>query len=433
MLFIIGLGLGDEKDVTVKGLEAIKSCERIYLEAYTSILTVPKETLEKFYGKDIVIADREMVESEADTILAGAENVNVAFLVVGDPYGATTHTDLVLRARELSIPVQSIHNASIMNAVGCCGLQLYNYGQTVSIVFFTENWRPDSFYDKIKQNRAIGLHTLCLLDIKVKEQSLENMARGRKIYEPPRYMTVSQACSQLLEIEEKRGENVYSKSTIAVGLARVGASDQMIVSGTLQELVDADLGGPLHSLVIAGTMHFLEAEIVKGFAVDKGSFESHAVTISFGDDTPAAQEPTPESSPRRIAPHHRTTSSIIGQGADDVATPTHHSHRSHHHSHHGHHPSNQSSSDHQPSRTGRRMGGAHAHKSSIVFGDDSPVVESPKTEAPTVDDTVANLIAPGPEDGSSSAGPELPGGGILAIGSPENSPKRNGRRHITPP
>jgi diphthine synthase len=63
----------------------------------------------------------------------------------------------------MGIQTKVIHNASIMNAVGCCGLQLYNYGQTVSIVFFTESWRPDSFYDKIKQNRDIGLHTLCLL------------------------------------------------------------------------------------------------------------------------------------------------------------------------------------------------------------------------------------------------------------------------------
>lgn len=45
MLYIIGLGLSDEKDITIKGLEAIKSCERIYLEAYTSILMVPKERL----------------------------------------------------------------------------------------------------------------------------------------------------------------------------------------------------------------------------------------------------------------------------------------------------------------------------------------------------------------------------------------------------
>ncbi|KAI8848177.1 tetrapyrrole methylase [Chytridium lagenaria] len=244
MLYIIGLGLGDEKDITVKGLEAVRSCERIYLEAYTSILT------------PIVIADRDMVEQEADKILEGADKINVAFLVVGDPYGATTHTDLVIRAQECNIPVSSIHNASIMNAVGCCGLQLYNYGQTVSIV-------PDSFYDKMKQNKDIGLHTLCLLDIKVKEQSIENMARGRKIYEPPRFMTVNQAVEQLLEIEELRGEKVCTPNTIAVGLARVGAPDQCIISGTLEDLLHADFGGPLHSLVIAGTMHFLEADLMR--------------------------------------------------------------------------------------------------------------------------------------------------------------------------
>ena len=76
---------------------------------------------------------------------------------------ATTHTDLELRARQRGIPVRVVHNASIMNAVGAAGLQLYRYGEAVSIVFFTETWRPDSFYDKIASNRRIGLHTLCLL------------------------------------------------------------------------------------------------------------------------------------------------------------------------------------------------------------------------------------------------------------------------------
>ncbi|KAJ3115100.1 diphthine synthase [Physocladia obscura] len=277
MLYIVGLGLGDEMDITVKGLAAVQSCARVYLEAYTSVLTVPKERLEKLYGRQVLIADREMVESDLNAILDQADIVNVAFLVVGDPYGATTHTDLVLRAKELNIPVTSIHNASIMNAVGCCGLQLYNYGQTISIVFFLDNWRPDSFYDKIRANRAIKLHTLCLLDIKVKEQSIENMARGRKIYEPPRFMTVNQAIEQLLEIEEKRDENVYSKHTIGVGLSRVGASDQKIVAGTLEELLDVDFGEPLHSLVLAGEMHFLEADILRTYAVNVDTFNKYAI------------------------------------------------------------------------------------------------------------------------------------------------------------
>lgn len=67
------------------------------------------------------------------------------------------------RAKQAGVKVNVVHNASIMNAIGCCGLSLYNFGATVSIVFFDGNWRPDSFYDKIKANKQLGLHTLCLL------------------------------------------------------------------------------------------------------------------------------------------------------------------------------------------------------------------------------------------------------------------------------
>jgi len=76
--------------------------------------------------------------------------------------------------------------------------------QAISIVFFTEMWRPDSFYDRILANRRQGLHTLCLLDIKVKEPTLESLVRGRKVYEPPRFMTVNIAVEQLLEVEDNR-------------------------------------------------------------------------------------------------------------------------------------------------------------------------------------------------------------------------------------
>lgn len=157
---------------------------------------------EAFYGKEVVVADRDMVEMDSDEILRDADKVDVAFLVVGDPFGcvfallprparsdpiieltdpgvrsATTHSDLLLRADALSIPYTVIHNVSVMNAVGALGLALYNYGQTVSIPFFTDSWRPDSWLERVRENLRLGLHTLCLLDIKVKEQSEENLAR----------------------------------------------------------------------------------------------------------------------------------------------------------------------------------------------------------------------------------------------------------------
>ncbi|EEA26432.1 diphthine synthase [Talaromyces marneffei ATCC 18224] len=275
MLYLVGLGLADEKDITVRGLEVVKSASRVYLEAYTSILLVEKEKLEAYYGRPVIVADRELVETGSDDILENAKEVDVAFLVVGDPFGATTHTDLVLRARELGIPTKSIPNASIMSAIGCTGLQLYNFGQTVSMVFFTETWKPSSYYDRVKENAQLGLHTLVLLDIKVKEQSLENMARGRKIYEPPRYMTVAQCASQMLETEEERQEGVYGPDSLAIGAARVGAPDQKLVAGTLKELTGVDMGKPLHSLVLLGKRaHDLEKDYIEQFAVDKETFNA---------------------------------------------------------------------------------------------------------------------------------------------------------------
>jgi len=57
-------------------------------------------------------------------MLEEAKTSLISFLVVGDPFGATTHTDLVLRAKQKGIECKVIHNASIMNAVGVCGLQV---------------------------------------------------------------------------------------------------------------------------------------------------------------------------------------------------------------------------------------------------------------------------------------------------------------------
>ncbi|CAE6526904.1 unnamed protein product [Rhizoctonia solani] len=296
MFYVIGLGLCDEKDITVRGLEAVRKCSRIYLEAYTSILLVDKGKLEDFYGKSIITAYRETVETESDEILRNAKEEDVALLVVGDPFGATTHTDMLLRARELGIPTTVIHNASIMNAVGACGLQLYNFaGQTVSLPFYTDSWKPDSWYDRVVENVEKGMHTLVLLDIKVREQSEENMARGRKIYEPPRYMNPVTAVSQIIESEAVRAASALSEeprthgylkpeSTLAIALSRVGSPDkQRIVCGTLwqlSELAEEDFGEPLFSVVIVGKrLHELEVQYSETWAVDKAEWRRVAKEV----------------------------------------------------------------------------------------------------------------------------------------------------------
>ncbi|KAG0453362.1 hypothetical protein HPP92_026026 [Vanilla planifolia] len=246
--------------------------QKVYIEAYTSILSFGLaydglSTMEKLYGKSIIIADREMVEEKVDDILIEASESDVAFLVVGDPFGATTHTDLVIRAKKLIVEVKVIHNASVMNAIGACGLQLYRYGETVSIPFFTETWRPYSFYEKIQRNREIGLHTLCLLDIRVKEPSIESLCRGKKCYEPPKFMTINVAIEQLLEVTEAHGASAYDENSRCVGLARLGCEDQIIVSGSMKDLLHFDFGPPLHCLVIVGELHPIEEEMMEFYKV----------------------------------------------------------------------------------------------------------------------------------------------------------------------
>lgn len=272
---IISLGLGDERDITVRGLEIVRKCERLYLEAYTAILGVDAERLSAFYGKEVTVADRTMVEQGSDSILKDADKVDIGFLVVGDAFAATTHHDLVLRAESKGIKVSVVHNASIMNAVACCGLQLYHFGQTISIPYFDGEWRPYSFYEKILVNYKAGLHTLCLLDIKVKEQSKENLAKAIEVYEPPRFMSVRESIIQLLECEENLKQGICTENAWAIGLARVGQENQRVVSGTLKELLDVDFGAPLHSLVLVGpTIHPLETEMFFLYHWDQANRET---------------------------------------------------------------------------------------------------------------------------------------------------------------
>ena len=156
-----------------------------------------------------------------------------------------------------------------MNAIGITGMQLYTFGHTVSIPFFTEKWRPYSFLDRILSNYNQNLHTLVLLDIRVKEISDENLLKGKKIYEPPTFMTVNIAISQIIEsIKHKKDLTLSNISDIkAIGVARIGAKDQIIKAGSLSTLENYDFGLPLHSLIIcAPKLHCIEDEMFDHFS-----------------------------------------------------------------------------------------------------------------------------------------------------------------------
>jgi diphthine methyl ester synthase len=152
---------------------------------------------------------------------------------------------------------------------------LYNFGQTTSMVFFTDSWRPSSFYDRLAENASLGLHSLILLDIKVKEPDLVALARtGKTIYEPPRFMSAAQCARQMLEVEQDRKAGVCAEDRLAVGVARVGSEEQVVKAGTLKELAEVDLGEPLHSVVLLGKRTYdLERQFLREYAVDGEAFD----------------------------------------------------------------------------------------------------------------------------------------------------------------
>ena len=249
MLTFIGLGLYDEKDISLNGLESIQSADLVYLEFYTSCLMgTTIEKMETFYGKPIILLSREDIEQNPSW-LSNALDKNVVFLTGGDTMASTTHVDLRIRANNIGIPTKLIHGSSITSAIfGLSGLQNYRFGKSVSIPFPYVSGRgnrvvTETPYDTIKFNSENGLHTLVFLDI--------NKDLG--------YMTVSEALELLLEIENKRKEGVMN-NRIAVGIARAGSNDVCVKADFAENFSSFDLGSPLQILIVPGKLHFIEAE-----------------------------------------------------------------------------------------------------------------------------------------------------------------------------
>lgn len=90
----------------MKALKAIRSCKEVYLEYYTSVMSTSNAELETFLGVKLIEADRDFCELEVDRLLervAKDKEGSYAFLVVGDAFCATTHSDLFLRAAQAGV------------------------------------------------------------------------------------------------------------------------------------------------------------------------------------------------------------------------------------------------------------------------------------------------------------------------------------------
>lgn len=247
-LVFVGLGLHDEKDISLSGLEETKSADAVFAELYTSLmedLTVRR--LSSLTAKKVIRVSRRMLEEEnGQEIIAAGQKGKAVLLVPGDPMIATTHVDLRIRAEKAGVRTRIVHGASIMSAaIGLSGLQNYKFGRSVTIPFGDGGTASETPYNVITRNRESGLHTLCFLDIRAEERL---------------YMSIKEALSTLFVVGKKRRGSAITSDTLAVGIARAGSKEPTVKAGSLNELLRYDFGSPPHTLIFPGKLHFMEAE-----------------------------------------------------------------------------------------------------------------------------------------------------------------------------
>jgi len=245
-LVFVGLGLHNEKGISLNGIEECKAADSVFLELYTSILSdFSKDRFERNIGRKVTLVSRSDLEEEnGAVIINAARKGKTVFLVPGDPLIATTHISLRIAAQKQGIRTHIIHGTSIISAViGSSGLQNYKFGKTVTVPF-PENF-SETPYKVIAQNKKMGLHTLCLLDIKKTEKI---------------FLGINEALVLLSNIEKKRAEGIVTSKTIAIGLARVGSQDSVLRADYVEGLLKQDFGNPPHCLIFPGQLHFIEAE-----------------------------------------------------------------------------------------------------------------------------------------------------------------------------
>ena len=189
--------------------------------------------------------DREQVES--DFLVKEAKKNKVGLLIVGDAMTATTHVDLFIEAKEAGVLVKIITGSSIYTvAPALCGLQIYKFGRATTLTFPDEKFPVRSHYDAIKYNKGVGLHTLVLLDI-----------------QDGKYMSANEGMQVLLDLEKKNKEGVFTPGTKIVVVARAGSSKPVVRYGPVKKLVKEDFGGPLHTIIVPGKLHFREEEVLE--------------------------------------------------------------------------------------------------------------------------------------------------------------------------
>jgi diphthine synthase len=250
MLTFVGLGLYDERSITLAGRDAIASTDRVFAEFYTSrLVDATVEDLEAFHDVDIAVRDRAGVEQTPDPILEAAATGDAVFLTAGDTMISTTHVDLRLRAEQRGIETRVIHGTTAQAAASSLtGLQNYRFGKATTLPFERSHGGdgvPASVVETIEDNAERDLHTLVFLDIDVDDDREAYMA--------------GDTAAELLA-------DHWRPDALGVVVARAGSPDPIVRADRLDALAEMDFGEPLHLLLLPGSLHYIERDALATIA-----------------------------------------------------------------------------------------------------------------------------------------------------------------------
>lgn len=246
-IVFIGLGLHDEQGISVRGLKEAQDADAAFIELYTNLLPdFSLKRLEQMIGKRLaVVSRRELEDKSGEVVLSAAKVGKTVLLVPGDPLVATTHVALRIEAAKRGIRSRVVHGASILSAVvGLSGLHNYKFGKTVTVPFPADN-PSDTPYEVVLQNKRLGLHTLCLLDVKAEEK---------------RFLSINEALKTLMETETAKRKGAVTGDSLVVGVARAGSDAPAVKAGYARDVINLDFGGPPQCIVFPGRLHFMEAD-----------------------------------------------------------------------------------------------------------------------------------------------------------------------------
>jgi diphthine synthase len=238
MLYLVGLGVWNEKDISLRGIEICRQADSVYCELYTAHWGGNLKALEKVIGKKITKLERRDVEEGSDRLLEKSKSKNVALLVPGDPLIATTHIHLILEAKKAEIPIEIIHSSSIYTSIARTGLQIYKFGRTATIITPKRGYESEGFYRILKENLSKGMHTLLLLD---------------------RNMGTKRGLEILKRIESKKRRKILRNVVIC---SKLGSDHERVIYGKIEDLVKIDLEPPA-VIIIPGKLHFMEKEFLE--------------------------------------------------------------------------------------------------------------------------------------------------------------------------